>query len=675
MSIVESEVRSPHLAAEHPEDLKSTGFLDGRERIARLTENEPDYRTLFARVMEVVKEFVEFEWAYLFIFTPGREYSRLVCRHGPRIEFEARWFETGEGYRDFITGDVTWIDDFENFLAAGPHPELLKRRDYRIAIEAGVKSLLCLPVWEGGDVIGGFCVQSKEVGTYKKEDRRKLELLMLGQAMLPVFHAADREERNFVSGLVTKIAASRDFQELARTVVDEIARFYEFQNVSIFKVNALRGHFRLLAQALGPQGGTAMPERYEQPLDEGLLGMTYREGGHVILRDVEDGSLEARTYKETCSEMRSELCIPIEMSGRILWILNVEDRHTDAFTLGEMKTLKGIIEQMQANLKRIFQRLILMQVLDVVPEAVVVTEQSGNVLHVTKDALHLLQCDSLSSPDNLSRFFPGAMDEFLAFDDSATLTKVIGGRGKETSVLAQKFELEDEYDHEVVVLRDVSQVRWNADSEHFKAALPEAASQLRVPVSLISSFIQQIRGRVQDEKVQELVDKAVRLLGRVELTYDRVLACYDAQALPAARKRSVDVNATLDQLVSELPLLERDTVKRSGAKKQTVVKADAYRLTFALSSMLAYLLRSRADAKPIEVSVRRVDKAVEISMTGPVQRSKAAEGLPALVEKTRTEIALGEGALKRMAGACGGAFERRRGRGREKLLLRLAVTN
>src|SRR5215468_1952608 len=113
MSEVESEVRSPR-----PEDLQS--IPDGRERIARLIETESNYRVLFDRMMGVARDFVPFDWAYLFIFTPGREYSRLVCRYGPHIEFESRWFETGEKYRDFITGEVTWIDDLESFLAQGP---------------------------------------------------------------------------------------------------------------------------------------------------------------------------------------------------------------------------------------------------------------------------------------------------------------------------------------------------------------------------------------------------------------------------------------------------------------------------------------------------------------------------------------------------------------------------
>jgi hypothetical protein len=84
------------------------------------------------------------------------------------------------------------------------------------------------PVHEAGKIIGRFCAHSKEAGKYKKEDRRKLERLMLGQALLPLFHAAECEERKFVSDLTRKIAESKNSRTLVQTVVHEIARFYEF---------------------------------------------------------------------------------------------------------------------------------------------------------------------------------------------------------------------------------------------------------------------------------------------------------------------------------------------------------------------------------------------------------------------------------------------------------------
>src|SRR5262249_9304310 len=161
--------------------------------------------------------------------------------------------------------------------------------------------------------------------------RQMLERLNLDQSLLAVFRALERAESEFVSNLKRKIASSEDHHQLARTVVDQLARFYQFQNVSIFKVNALRGHVRLLAQALGPEGGTPMPEGYTQAIERGLLGRSYRRGEPVILKAVGDGSEEAEEYVTVAPEIRSELCIPIRLFKRVLWILNLEDRHTDAF--------------------------------------------------------------------------------------------------------------------------------------------------------------------------------------------------------------------------------------------------------------------------------------------------------------------------------------------------------
>lgn len=673
MSVTDSVVRSPHqdsLLVPAADDQEAKG----REEIAHLVAAISDYQALFERMMEVVRGFVPFDWAYLFIFTQGREYSRFVCEFGPKVPFQSRWFPTPKDYRDWIIQRETWIDDLETWIRRNA-PELLKRADVKTSIAAGFKALVALPVYGGGRVVGGLCLYSKEEAKYGENDRRTLERLMVGQALLPVFHAADREERLFASDLVTKIAASRNSEELAQTVVEEIARFYGFKNVSIFKVNALSGRLRLLAQALAAQGGTSIPKDYSQPLKRGLLGEAYRRKDYVILKDVADGSREAQIYVPTAHETRSELCIPIKLSGRILWILNLEDTRTEAFTLGEVETLNGIIEQIQANLDRLFQRLVLVQVLDVIPEAVVITRQNGQILYCTKDALDMLGQSSTPTRSKLSKFLREA--QFSELSVSPTKAEIVGAHNKRTPVLAQKFTLPEEYDYVVVVLQDVTQVLWKRDFEFFKAALTEAAAQVRVPVSLLSSFVQRIGQRTEDEKLQDLTRKARRQLDRIELTYDRVLASYDAQTLPAARKVPVDVNLALDHIISELPDLERECVRWSGDRVRAVVSADPYRVRFALGSMLAYLLRSRADAEPIEIAVHGTNEKMEVSMTGAVQRIEEPLGkLAALVESTRARIALGEGVLTRIAGECGGTFTRRTPvNGREKLSLRFAVTH
>src|SRR5262249_6105354 len=222
--------------------------------------------------------------------------------------------------------------------------ELLERPDIKTTLKAGVRALVVLPIAEAGRGIGAFCLQSTQKGIYDAETRRTLERLMLDQAVLAVFHAAERAQSDFVGELVKKIAGSQNLQELAGTVVAELARFYKFHIVSIYKVNALRGHFRLLAQALGPEdevakteAGFAIPEGHTQSIDKGMLALAYSQGKPKILKDVLDKSVEAQSYQPVATGMRSALCVPIRMFGRILWILNVEDRHTDAFTPEEVE--------------------------------------------------------------------------------------------------------------------------------------------------------------------------------------------------------------------------------------------------------------------------------------------------------------------------------------------------
>src|SRR5262249_9818452 len=238
----------------------------------------------------------------------------------------------------------------------------------------------------------------------------------------------------------------------------------------------------------------------------------------------------------------------------------------------------------------------------------------------------------------------------------------------------QKVTVEDEYDHNVLVLQDVTELQWKSDRENLTAALSETAAQVRVPVSLLSSFIRQISHKVEDMDLQDLTRKAMRQLDRIELTYDRVLACYGAQALPPAQETPLDVNLVLDHILSDLPRLERQAVRRSSVNGQAMVNADPYRTLFALNSMTAYLLRSRTNAEPIAIKVRTLKNAVEVSMTGAVPQTTPLGELAALVESTRTQIALGADTLTRIAAACGGTFERRpQGKRRARLSLRLAA--
>jgi GAF domain-containing protein len=647
----------------------------GRDEITRLVATEPHYQVLFERMMEVTKRFVDFDWANLFIFSPNREYSRILCGYGQPIKYQTRWFPTDQQYVGWIDRPETWMEDFKEDIQTGPAPHLLERPDYKIALEAGTRALIVLPVRLGGEIKGGLCLLSKQRGIYGAETRGILECLTLDQALLSVFYAAERAEMQFVSDLVKKIADSKDLRDLARTVVTSLARFYAFDNTAIFKVNMLRERFELLAQELGFEGGNTMPEGFTQSLDQGLLGLTLRRGERIILNDIEDASEEAQHYIPLAPEIRSELCIPIRLLGRILWILNVEDRRKGAFTQIEFETLQGIIQQIQVILNHMFQRDILFQVLDMLPDAVVVIRQNGIIARTNKNANRMFERDA--EREDITRFFddPDAKANFAVGRSAPSMTTVKGAHGKKTPVLVSKFTLPEEYDHVVLVFHDVSKLQWKIDFEGLKAALAETVGQVRVPISLLASYVQQIEQRVDDEKLKDLTRKALRQIGRVELTYDRLLASYNAQALPPTEKVSFDINSALEHILNDLPKLERKAVSLATASP-AIANVDPYRAVFALNSMLAYLLRARTNTERIAINVRSADGTVEVAMSGAVHPSSPQGELATLIENTRIQIALGQDALERIAQECEGSFERtRQAGGRERLSLRLAAAH
>jgi hypothetical protein len=128
----------------------------------------------------------------------------------------------------------------------------------------------------------------------------------------------------------------------------------------------------------------------------------------------------------------------------------------------------------------------------------------------------------------------------------------------------------------------------------------------------------------------------------------------------------------VDHIRNELPSVDQSAIKTVVWKGNMIVLADAYRLSFVLESMLAYLLRVRAGKGSVVVKLRMLDTTVEVSMAGPARRHGPAPNLGQIVEDARTNIALAAGVLEEFSKNFGGSFKHYEPvQGREKLVLRL----
>jgi putative methionine-R-sulfoxide reductase with GAF domain len=567
-----------------------------RGKIARLVATKTDDQALFKNILGIVRQFVPFDWADLSLYTRKGDYALSFCQLPERSrDYPTRWWAIAPYFQNWIKEPCTCISDM---LTDSDARKALSADAEELISKEGRKALIALPIRRENRIIGALSLQSKAMGKYNENTLKILkEHLAIDQAMLTVFNLREHAERNFVSQLLKKISGAADHQQLAKTIVHELTQFYKFENVSIFKINALRGHFSLLAQELGPDGGSRFPSDYTQPLKQGLLGLTLERGKTVKLDNLDDGSVEAVRFIQVATETVAELCIPIRLSGRILWILNLEDTHKNAFAQPEIETIEGIVKQVDAMLERQFQGLILSQVLEVFPDGVVIASNKGNVLRCNDVARRLFERSKISRRTQLASCL-SASDLRRTLSEKTSLpwaTEIRGAKGKRTPVLMSKFILPDEYDHVVLRMQDVAELQWKTDMERLQAALAESTSLVRVPLSLVSSYIRQMK-KANEAETADLADKAARQLGRIELTYDRIFASYGSNELPRKWKAPVDVDHVIGHILNELSLSDRAAVKLTSCEGSVWVLAASYRLLFALESMLAYLLRSRANA-------------------------------------------------------------------------------
>jgi PAS domain S-box-containing protein len=634
----------------------------GRQEIAELVASEDQFAILFTKLLEIVRRFVPFDRAEVRIYT-GAEYSRPICCYpNDRDSNFTRWFLIPKEFRGWWNRHDPWIDDISEYLSASsPGEAVMKHPDTQYILKQGLHAMFGIPLFKEKKVVGALVLWSKQKGIYGVKTKENLEGLALDQALHSVLNAYDRAERAFILRLITDISTSADHKQLAETVVKGLVAFYGFQYASIFKVNALRGYFTLLAQTT-KDSDFDVPEDFRWPLDDGLLGFAYARKAHAVLNDLNDNSEEAKRFRTIGPrKTKSELCVPILLRDRVLWMLNLEDARTNAFTKPEVEAIHAIVRQMLPTIDHLFQRLVLAQVLERFPRGAVVMDLNGKILECSAEALLMFEQDSVLN-DNLAQFLeqPDNLKKLQAPSTAPFSTVVKGAKGTRTSVLLSSFTLSEEYDHVVVVMESDEDLQWRRDFEPLRASLAEAAAQARVPLSLVSTFVQELQHSVSDAERTELVKKAARQLSRIELTYDRVMASDDLNRLSSEKPIAINLHEMLNLILADLPKVSTRPVRLLHSRSVApVVFADPHRVHFALASMLAYLLRCRSSTAPITITLRDVSGGIQVAMVATVRRLAEGEVLRQLVESAREQIALGEDVLKRIAEQYGGSFERK----------------
>ncbi|MFV9674953.1 MAG: GAF domain-containing protein [Anaerolineales bacterium] len=146
-----------------------------------------------------------------------------------------------------------------------------------------------------------------------------------------------------VARAVISIASLDD---LLRRAVDLIQQQFNYDYVSIFLIEE-DGDFAALHEATGEIGKALAAEGYIVPVGSAsIIGWVTSNNQMRLVTDIQAEDTELR--RDLMPDMRSELAVPLQTSGRVLGAMNVQSSNSDTFRPQDVEMLQTLADQLSA---------------------------------------------------------------------------------------------------------------------------------------------------------------------------------------------------------------------------------------------------------------------------------------------------------------------------------------
>jgi signal transduction histidine kinase len=217
--------------------------------------------------------------------------------------------------------------------------------------EQGGRRAVVVPLAAGGRTLGGLVVVQPE-GSWAPDDLATLGTLGRRAAVaLAKAEARQAEDRRagqltLLAGASEIAASTLDVDALLGAIARYVQRSFGYYSVSIYLVRPEARE----AHLAGAAGGAAsvMPKGHRMPFASGIIGWVSEHGQHILANDVRQ---EPRFVVSALTATRSELAVPVRLTGQVVAVLNVESDRRDAFDEGDVVALDGIAAQVASAIQ------------------------------------------------------------------------------------------------------------------------------------------------------------------------------------------------------------------------------------------------------------------------------------------------------------------------------------
>jgi PAS domain S-box-containing protein len=580
-----------------------------RNEIYRACRDFRKPKSMLREVLRILHELIPFDKATVGVYADDMEYFRaFLVEPTPKEAWPNRWFRIPEPLVEWIKGDKTWVPDLEAFLRSYPEAkELLENPVTQGFIAEGIKSFVSLPVHQDKEVVTVLTLLSREPAKFNREHLALLKELPVEQALRMANDQFVQMRYQFLGDTLKILPATRSHHELAQLICKRLSKYFEWDHVSIFKVNRIKKRFELIAQS----GSTAKPHMFRKghqvAIGKGMLTEALLQDGVHYVDDLSN-STGGLGLQEG-----SALCVPIKFDGKGAWMLTVWATQTNAFHGPDLVALTSVVAELGRALDNLIQAKLADDFLDLTDQGVVVVDGEGQIRNLNRAAEAMLgapRVELVGRP--FAGFFADPVIKEEIEENTQTITErhsvVVDIYNEQHPVIVSIRRPIEEYDHRIWLLTDTVQHDWSREFRYLREVSHDVAQQTRVPLMMAVSFLKKCDAMFKNPRSKDLIRKTLEQLEKVDLTYERLVVGLDGRRGVADTRSVLDLGSYIELLRGELPFEDRYQVQIPSQAGPYLVRVREHAIDFVLRSILLYLLRR----KPLDCTV-----LMQVQMKGP----------------------------------------------------------
>jgi PAS domain-containing protein len=663
-------------------------FDDVIAELRGLGEAATDANTLFSRLTEALARIFSFDALVISLFEEDGRYSRVFFRSysehesdpdPARMTWERPWIRLTEAQRTWmLTAPIQHriIGDFPAFLEDPLWAPLRAEPATLHFLNLRIMSIMGLLVREAGNVVASLSLLSKQRDFYNMSDLLELDSLPLDKCILAVLHNIRRHEMEFHFNLLRQLLALPTVRDMSEHLVKAIGTEYKLSHVSLSRVNWSAKRIQLHAQWVG-SSGRALPEGYEQPIEQGIAGAVAREGKALYIQDVASEPRYVAGALDSAAPTGAQFCWPVfsgESDKRVAWVFNIEDVNVDSLSPREQRSLATLAVEVGGLLQRMNDLAFLKATFASTSDPVVVIDNNGGIKKINPAAGALFDVPPPHRlPGNIADYFDDkrAAGHFL-HNEAAEAELVLRIGATEVPVLISSCSLPEGLGGRVLLIKDMRPVRRMEELKYLGQVSQEVSIQAQTPLALVSTWVHRLNKSLSqraarhdgsDAEQDNLLDLTTRIgvqLKRIQRALSQ-LSLYDQPgAFSAGSRIPISPQCEVEGLLARLPPADRERIAYV-PDGDMEINGDPIHFAFVLETSIAFLLRHLPDGEQVTIRLTHDDSSgcVECCGYDATTRSNRPDVRMQFTTQLSDKLGLAETALRSIMAGFDGSFERR----------------